>query len=168
VGAGGRYSNHGSDLEDSSSKTVLVQVLQQYSKHPGMRQRLERARWLSQRPATRPQSRSAPPRVHKAKVRLTPVEIQHLINDYELGFPSTHLMKKYGLGKGTVLNILSEAGVPLRNQGLSTDQLAQAIELYKAGRSLKAIGHKFGCDAETVRKALKTAGVTLRKPWDRN
>jgi hypothetical protein len=71
-------------------------------------------------------------------------------------------MATYGLGKGTVLRLLHDHGAKVRGQGLT--DLQAAIQFYEAGWSLKQIGNKSDCDAETVRKALKAAGVQMRSP----
>jgi len=76
-------------------------------------------------------------------------------------------MTKYKLGKGTVLKLLRKQGVKLRAQGLSNPELPEAIRLYKSGWSLQRVGDQFDCSAETVRQALRAAGVVIRGPHDR-
>ena len=44
---------------------------------------------------------------------------QALVEDYLNGIPTTQLTTKYSLGKGSVLQILEDAGVPMRRQGLN-------------------------------------------------
>ena len=78
------------------------------------------------------------------------------------------LMATHGLGKGTVLNLLRNAGVDLRGQGQRNIDLTEAIDRYRTGWSLVKLGAAYDCDAETVRKALRVAGVALRKPWERS
>jgi DNA-directed RNA polymerase specialized sigma24 family protein len=45
--------------------------------------------------------------------------------------------------------------------------LDEAIRLYGDGWSCQRLAERYGCDAETVRQALKRAGVRLRAPWER-
>jgi hypothetical protein len=92
--------------------------------------------------------------------------VAQLVADYETGAPSTKLMQKYHLGKGSVLNLLRSQGAKLRSQGLSESDLPEAIASYEACWSLKHIGAQFDCNAETVRKELHKAGVAIRKPHD--
>jgi DNA-directed RNA polymerase specialized sigma24 family protein len=99
--------------------------------------------------------------------RLKPRTLDQLATDYEAGIPTTQLMKIYGLGKGTVLQILASHGVKLRNQPLTPDQVELAIKHYQAGWSLKRISTELGADHETIRRVLKRAGVVMRKPWER-
>lgn len=107
------------------------------------------------------------PRVPSVQRRLTQETLDQLVRDYEAGAPTTDLMESYELGKGTVLGVLRRAGVQMRNQGLGGPEIGRAIALYESGLSLKQVGSQFGCDAETVRKELRAAGLTMRKPWER-
>jgi hypothetical protein len=75
-------------------------------------------------------------------------------------------MERFKLGKSSVLLVLYEAGVTMRGQGLS-DQLDRPAELYQSGQSLKVVAAQFDGNAETVRRALRTAGIPVRKPWKR-
>lgn len=71
-------------------------------------------------------------------------------------------MQDYGIGKGSVLRLLAEAGVRMRNQSLSPADLPEAIELYRSGLSLKTVGDHFGLSDDAVRGAFLRAGVQLR------
>jgi hypothetical protein len=62
---------------------------------------------------------------------------------------------------------LSRARVTLRRQGISADRIADAVRMYGEGWSCQRLAERFHCDDETVRKSLKEAGVTLRRPWER-
>ncbi|MBF6177715.1 helix-turn-helix domain-containing protein [Nocardia otitidiscaviarum] len=76
--------------------------------------------------------------------------------------PTTKLVLEYRIGKGTVLKLLRDAGVAIRNQGLSDEQVGDATRLYESGLSLARIGERFGVDASTVHKALVRRGVPMR------
>lgn len=117
---------------------------------------------LDQAAARRP-ARAAP-RIHAAERRLDDRVLRQLISDYVSGDPTTVLMERYDLGKGTVLGILHRAGTEMRNQGLEPGCLPRAIALYESGLSLKTVAEQITCDAETLRQALKAAGVHMRKP----
>ncbi|MBV9486539.1 MAG: helix-turn-helix domain-containing protein [Frankiaceae bacterium] len=93
--------------------------------------------------------------------------LAQLVSDYEAGVPTTTLMSRYDIGKGTVIDILHRAQVSMRRHGLGANDLSDAAALYAAGHSLRAVGAQFDCDAETVRKELRSAGVHIRKPWER-
>ena len=100
--------------------------------------------------------RSVPhPRVHKAQQRLGAKRVAELIADYRAGAPSTALMTKFKLGKGTVLKILEDHGVARRNQPLSPEQRDEAIELYLSGWSMAKVGRHFGRQHTVIRDLLR-------------
>ena len=67
----------------------------------------------------------------------------------------------------TVAAQLREASVQLRRQGVPDDLLDEAIRLYNDGWSCQRLAERYGCNATTVWKVLKQAGVRLRTPWER-
>jgi hypothetical protein len=73
------------------------------------------------------------PLVHAARRRLNDTKRSQLAADYKAGRSTTWLMRKYQLGKGTVLGILAEHSVTMRGQGIPHDRLDEAIGLYKRG-----------------------------------
>ena len=95
-----------------------------YSKIPIL-PKIHKSNTLSNRPIAH--------RIHEARRRLDQATVAQLVADYEAGAPSTELMVRYRLGKGTVLQLLREHDVKLRNQGARNFSLEQAIELYQAG-----------------------------------
>jgi hypothetical protein len=72
------------------------------------------------------------------------------------------LARKHGLNRNTVAAHLRSAGVTIRMDGMTPDQIEFAANCYQAGWSLARIGLEVGADAETVRKRLWEQGVTLR------
>lgn len=107
-------------------------------------------------------AKSPAPRVHAVHRRLSSATIQQLVTDYQAGTPSTQLMTTYDLGKGTVLRLLRDHGVQLRNQRMTPAEVEQAIQLYGQGLSLATVGQQLGYDHGTIHRALRQAGVTLR------
>jgi hypothetical protein len=79
------------------------------------------------------------PRVHAIERRLEASVVEQLVQDYEAGVPTTQLTKKYDIGKGTVLKLLRDHDVRVRRQGLSPAEIAEAIDLYTAGWSLRRL-----------------------------
>jgi hypothetical protein len=51
--------------------------------------------------------------VHRVDLRLGPDVIAQLVVDHQAGISSTELQKTYALSKGTVLRLLSAAGVEM-------------------------------------------------------
>ncbi len=100
-------------------------------------------------------------------VRLTEPQLEQLVRDYEAGLNMRPLTRKYGIHRLTVAAHLRRAGVELRYQGLTDDQVVAAAQLYQGGWSLQRLAERYDCTAETVRQALKAQGVVMRKPWER-
>lgn len=98
----------------------------------------------------------------KLSQRLNASVVNELIKQYESGKSSYELAKVYGINKGSVIRLLRDAGVSIRNQGLTTKKVAEATQLYESGLSLAKIGTHFGVDHGTIWRALKKQGVTMR------
>lgn len=94
--------------------------------------------------------------------RMGPNRIAQLIDEYQAGMPTTELARTFGVGKGTIIRLLHAAGVPMRRQGPSAEQVREAVRLYAQGLSLAVVGERLGFDAHTVRRALLRAGVVMR------
>ena len=104
----------------------------------------------------------------QAQRRLKPSEIQQLVADYRIGEDIKVLAKWYGVHRTTIANHLHENAVELRRQGITDVALPEVIHLYVAeGWSCQKLALRFNCDDESVRQALKRAGIKLRKPWER-
>jgi hypothetical protein len=104
-----------------------------------------------------------PPRPSfKLTQRLSPAVIGQLIIDYEAGRTIDELVPQYTLSHGSVVRLLHEHGVAMRNQGLSAEQIAQAAQLYRSGLSVAKIGKLFEVDGTTAWTALKRAGIQMR------
>lgn len=98
----------------------------------------------------------------KLDQRLKAETVVEIVARYEAGEPSTALAYKFRISKGSVIRLLREAGVQIRNQGLTREQIGQAAELYESGLSLSKIGTQFGVDPTTVHRQLRKCGVKLR------
>ncbi len=68
-----------------------------------------------------------------------------------------------GIHRDTVHNILERQGV-LRPRGLQPDELLEAIRLYQDGWSLGRLATEFDVSPSTVNRALRQAGVPIRRP----
>lgn len=142
-----------------------MDVVGRYSNGGDLLKRLRRTQRLGA--STSDREAAVPARVHAVERRLDQVARHQLVDDYVAGSPTTDLIGRYHLGKGTVLGVLRRAGVELRNQGLRPGDLQRAVALYESGLSCKGVAEHVSCDAETMRQALRQAGVEMRKPWER-
>ncbi len=87
--------------------------------------------------------------------------------EYQAGADMKELAGRWGVHRTTVAGHLRRDGTELRRQGLSDQQLGEAMRLYGNAWSLQRLAERYECDAETVRTYLKRAGVRLRRPWER-
>lgn len=117
---------------------------------------------MSKKPRKRAAKSSA-----KVVYRLTTADQADIAARYSQGALSRQLAESYGVSKTSIVNLLREAGVPVRYQSLDDSQVQEVIQRYAAGASLVAVGKAYGVSAETVRNLFKKHGVTLRNPWDR-
>jgi DNA-binding CsgD family transcriptional regulator len=120
---------------------------------------------LLDRSTERPQP--VPARQRQAQRRLTAEQARQLAAEYEGGASMKELAAQWSLHRTTVAVQLRQAGVQLRRQGVPEASLDEAICLYNDGWSCQRLAERYGCDAETVRQALKRFGITLRTPWER-
>jgi DNA invertase Pin-like site-specific DNA recombinase len=108
------------------------------------------------------------PQPFKLDQRLKPVIVAEIVSRYQAGEPSTAIAASYGLSKSSVIQLLREAGITIRRQGLTDHQVAEAIQLYESGLSLAKIGARFSVDHGTVWRALKKRGVKMRDTHGRD
>jgi hypothetical protein len=85
-----------------------------------------------------------------------------LIAVYRDGATIYELADRFDIDRKTASRILHRHHVPMRRQGLSRAQAAEASELRAAGWTLKRIGDYFGVSARTVSRRLKESAVTKR------
>jgi len=86
--------------------------------------------------------------------------------DYRASATTRHLADCYGIGKTTVTKLLREHHLPLRHQGLTAEQVAQAVQFYEAGKSVAQTARQLGLPINSVYDALKRAGTAMRSPHE--
>lgn len=117
-----------------------------------------------------PPSRSepAPSAPFKLDQRLSPETIAEIIARYEAGESSPSLATTFSLSKGSIIRLLREADIPIRNQPLTEEQVNEAALMYESGQSLAKIAAHLGVDHTTVRRQLLKYGVRMRDSHGRN
>jgi DNA-binding NarL/FixJ family response regulator len=90
---------------------------------------------------------------------LAPDEVAELVAGYRCGRTSYELAAEFKIARQTVSEHLHRHGVPMRRQGLTEAQVAEAIRLRKQGLTLKAISDHFEVCIDTVRDRLRRMGV---------
>jgi transposase-like protein len=99
---------------------------------------------------------------HRLDRRLSAETIAELVQAYQDGASTPQLRQRYELGQSSVIKLLHEHGVVMRNQGLADEDLSIAAELYRGGETLAELGQRFGVSPNAVRRALVSAGVVMR------
>jgi hypothetical protein len=156
----GRYSK----TANTSGSDILAAVLARYAREHQLSKQLQRThRLLHSVDLDRQSAPLLPPRPSfKLPQRLTPVVIDQLVAGYETGQTIEELVSQYKVGHGSVVRLLHEHGVAMRNQGLSPEQIEQAAKHYQDGWSVAKVGKHLEVDGTTAWTALKKAGVQMR------
>lgn len=123
----------------------MAKLMQRYSKQATAWEDLTRVlRALEKLQVRSPEEQPAKERRHKLDQRIDTEIRARMAADYESGISSNQLMVNYGLGKGTVLQVLREAGVVMRGQSLFPAHLDAAATLYATGVSMQMVSDHFG------------------------
>jgi DNA-directed RNA polymerase specialized sigma24 family protein len=93
---------------------------------------------------------------------LKPAQVDALIAGYRAGRTMEELGTDFDIDRRTVSTYLRRAGVDSRRGRLDPDQLIDAVRLYEAGWSSGRLAQRFNVSADSVLKALRSAGVTIR------
>lgn len=94
--------------------------------------------------------------------RLTGVEVERTVARYSEGATVYELAGEFGIERRTVAVRLKAAGVVMRRQAPSAEQVAEMVRLYESGLSLERVGERSGFSTKTVLNYLRTEGVRTR------
>jgi DNA-binding transcriptional ArsR family regulator len=95
---------------------------------------------------------------------LTPDEVAELVAGYRAGRTIYELASEFKIARQTVSEHLHRHGVPMRRQGLTDDQVFEAIRLGKQRLTLKTISAHFEVCIDTVRDCLRRRGMATYRP----
>jgi hypothetical protein len=141
----------------------MVDLIRAYSNKVNLRDQYADLRKRLQALPFRPQEPARVGPTRALKRRLDRAEIGEIIAKYQAGNSTNQLMAEHRLAKRTISTLLKANGVMLRRQGLTDEQVREAADLYRAGRSLARIAtHLGGLSPTTVARALQREGVQLR------
>lgn len=87
-----------------------------------------------------------------------------MAESYRAGATVHELAGRFGPAHRTVSRMLRGQGVALRRQGLSPEQVDEAVRLYRSGWSLARIGQPMNVDPTTVLNRLRERRVQTRGP----
>lgn len=85
-----------------------------------------------------------------------------MVAAYKSGASLISIAREHRLGKEKVRDLLVDAGVRIRRQGLEDAQVTQAVRSYESGLTTREIARELGVGHSMVWRALKRAGVESR------
>lgn len=89
-------------------------------------------------------------------------EVVELVQRYKAGTTTYELAALYGCKRQTISGKLRSAGVMLRMDSPSEEQIDEMVRLYESGLSLVRVGDRIGVSARTVLKYLRKRAVRVR------
>ncbi len=89
-----------------------------------------------------------------------------LVEHYKSGATVYELAVEFGVHRTIISQRLKGAGVQMRLQPLTEQQVETALTLYATGLSLADVGRQLGVNASTVYQAFRQRYVEIRTPWD--
>jgi uncharacterized protein YjcR len=95
-------------------------------------------------------------------------EVSSLVQDYQGGMTVYELAEKYGCHRQTVARQLKAAGVRMRGQAPTEEQVREGAALYESGLSLDKTGELLGVSPKTLRLHLIGHGVKMRDSHGRS
>ncbi|QDG63992.1 hypothetical protein [Pseudarthrobacter sp. NIBRBAC000502771] len=87
--------------------------------------------------------------------RLGPDALDQIVARYEAGEPTTTLSTEFGIAKSSLLRLLKERGVSMRQQSLTEDQALRMKQLRRQGNAIRAIAVEVGCSYGTAQAFFK-------------
>jgi DNA-binding CsgD family transcriptional regulator len=114
-------------------------------------------------PSAKTRARAVPKRARY----LNDAERTRLAERYRAGATIRELALEFGVAPRTASHHLKLAGVDVRSRAMSSDEVAEAIRLYAAGLSTKAVGERLGRHHSAIWNALRRAGIELRNTQGR-
>ena len=98
---------------------------------------------------------------------LSDEQVAQLVERYQAGESATQLRKAFGVALSTTITTLRREGVAIRDAGsacaFTPAEDAEIGKLYAAGASLADLAAKYGTGTGPVVRAVKRAGVTVRR-----
>lgn len=94
--------------------------------------------------------------------RLDEVEVALICQLYQDGQTVYEVADALGISRQRVSTVLKTAGVYLRRNSPSPEQVGEMARLYEQGLSLVQVGERLGFNDGTVWRHLQAAGVPMR------
>lgn len=94
--------------------------------------------------------------------RLDEVDVALICQLYQDGQTVYEVAAEIGISRGRVSTVLKKAGIYLRRNSPTPEQIAEMARLYNQGLSLVRVGEQLGFNDGTVWNHLRAAGVAMR------
>ena len=96
--------------------------------------------------------------------RLSPTDVDDLINEYRAGKTINQLASCYGVHRTTIAAHLDHHHIPRHHERArwDDDTLREAAAQYATGLSLADVAAGYGIDPQTVANRLRRAGIPIR------
>jgi Mor family transcriptional regulator len=119
-------------------------------------------RWFELRKRVNESSRRPSGTPPRSKRFLVAADIDDIVHRYHAGETIEQIGAHFRISKSRVATVLREQGIPIRRQGLTIEQSAEAKTLYSDGKSLAWLGARYDVSHTTVAAALRRQGMQLR------
>lgn len=100
--------------------------------------------------------------IRQRQRRLTPDELTRVAERYIAGATVYELAAEFGCHRATIAERLKLAGVTMRHQPTTTEQVDEIVRLYESGLSMAKVAQQVGVSARTVFNYLRDRGVQSR------
>jgi hypothetical protein len=143
---------------------ILVEVLRRYSGHPTVTKRLLETHSYAQTVTIKNHRTPQPVRVPARNLlrRLPEELVEQLAADYIAGASTRQLASQYGIAKTSVIKLLEKQGVVRPRSRITDEQVAEALEHFQSGLSVKAASIKLGIATTTLASAFRRRGLPTR------
>lgn len=102
-------------------------------------------------------TQSPAPKLTRRRTSLTEKELRHAVSVYAAGQSVKGLAKELDVHHTVISKSLKQAGVRLRQTGLSEAEVEAARTLRALGWTYARIAERYNCGVETVRRRLRHA-----------
>ena len=99
--------------------------------------------------------------IRQRQRRLTISEVQRVAQRYDAGATVYELATEFGCHRATIAERLKLAGVTMRHQVASAEQVDEFVQLYESGLSMVKVAAKVGVSASTVLNYLHRREVQM-------
>jgi hypothetical protein len=99
---------------------------------------------------------------HKLCQLLSDETVAAILATHQAGATTRDLGGRFGLAHSSINKLLRQQGVIARRRSPSPDEVQRAVELYEEGQTTRVIAEHLGFGANTIKRSLERAGVTLR------